>query len=238
MPPKNRPPSRPPARVKSSLPAPRVAPRRVHTPWRQRRAIQVLLGIVVLGIAALVVWRGLDFWHHHNTTLHTKAAVKTYDGMLQSALSPLGTFLSQAVNTPPGFLSGGVSETAYISQTAQWTATVQTLRSQLTSASTPAVLQKAKAELIQGADLMIDAVNQFQLAGTTKDPAERLTLIQDATNTLAHAEAVLSDGAQEEAQTVVAYGLPLPSGETPASLKVPPEAPPVTATVTPQPSPT
>lgn len=198
----------------------------------------MVLGIVVLGVAALGVWRGLDFWHHHSTTIRTKAAVEGFDGKLQSDLSTLGTFLGQAVNTPPGFLSGGVSATAYVSQTAQWMTTVQTLRRQISSASTPAVLTKAKAELIQGADLMIDAVNQFQLAGTTKDPAERPTLIQDATNTLAHAEAVLSDGAQEEAETVVAYGLPLPSGETPASLKVPPEAPPVTVTVTPQPSPT
>lgn len=237
MSPKNNPPSRPPARVKSSLPAPRVAPRRVHTPWRKRRGVQVLLGIIALGLAAVAIWRGLDFWHHHTTTVHTKAAVKNYDGMLQSDLSTLGTFLTQAVNTPPGFLSGGVSETAYLAQTAQWMNTVQTLRSQINSASTPGVLKKAQAELIQGADLMIDSVNQFQLAGTTKDPAERPTLIQDATNTLAHAEAVLSDGAQEEAETVVAYHLPLPSGETPSSLKVPPAAPPVTVTVTPQPSP-
>lgn len=238
MPPKKGPPARPPARVKSSLPAPRVAPRRVHIPWRRRRSVQVLAGIVVLIVAAIAIRSAHRAWHHHTVTMHTKTAVKIYDGHLQTQLSPLNTFLSQAVNTPPNYLSGSVSQTAYVSQTVQWMTTVQKLRTQVFNSNPPTILKKARSELVQGADLMIDSVNQFQLASTTTDANQRAALVQSATNTLGHAEAVLSDGAQEEALIVVAYKLPLPAGETPASLKVPPQAPPVTITVTPQPSPT
>lgn len=231
--PKKNTPARPPVKAKSALPAPRVTPKRTHTPWHQRRVVRVIGLVVLVAIVILGALEAHSFWKHHTTTTHLKAQVKTYDTQFQTELSPIGTFLTQAQNSPPQFIGGLMKQADYVSQTAQWYTTMETLSKQLTSAKVPAPLAKANAELIQGVQVFIDAINQFKLAATTTDKAAAAQLVQLGTNTVTHAETVFSDGAQEEAIVVHAYGLPLPSGETPAVLQSPPAAPPETTTVSP-----
>lgn len=231
-------PSRPPVRAKSALPAPRVTHKRVHIAWHQRRSIRVGGGIGVLIILGLVVLFGLRFWHHHQTTQHNKAAIKKFDAQLQQDFTPLSDIFSQATTSPQSFLAGTLAQADYVSQTARWLSTFQGLEHQLTSASTPPPMVKARALTDQGVVVFIDAIRLYQLAGTTADAATRAALVQQGNNTLAHAEAVFANGVQEEAQVVHNYRLPLPSGVNASSLNAAPSIPEETVTVTPSPSPT
>ncbi|HEU5001338.1 MAG TPA: hypothetical protein VFW71_00975 [Actinomycetota bacterium] len=231
--PKKNAPARPPVKAKSALPAPRMAPKRVHIPWHRHTWVRIVGLLVVVALVIVGALQVHSFWKHHTTTSHSKAQVKTFDAQFQSELSPIGTFLTQAQNSPPQYAGGLMTQANYVSQTAQWYTTMETLSKQLNAAKVPPILAKAKAELIQGVQVFIDAINQFSLAGTTTDKNIAAQLVQLGTNTVTHAETVFSDGAQEEAIVVHAFGLPLPSGETPAVLQSPPAAPPETTTVSP-----
>lgn len=231
--PKKNAPARPPIKAKSALPAPRVAQKKIHIPWHKRPLVRIGALVVVLAVLVLAVLEVHSFWKHHTTTTHYKAQVKAFDTQFESELSPISTFLTQAQNSPPQFIGGLMKKPDYVSQTAQWYATMQTLNNQLTASKPPKPLLTAKAELIQGVQVFIDAIKQFSLAGTTTDKDAAAQLVQYGTNTVTHAETVFSDGAQNEKIVVHDYGLPLPQGETPASLQSPPPAPPETTTVSP-----
>jgi hypothetical protein len=219
-------PTRPPVKAKSALPAPRVSTKRVHIPWHQRRTIQALIGLVLLAVVVFGVIQGRRFWHHHTVTAHNKTAVKAFDTAFQADLTPLGNFLTQAQNAPPQYIGGLMPLPTYTSQTAQWLATTEALRTQISNLKAPGPLAKAQAEIVQATDVLIDGVKAFQLAGTTTDKTAASTLVQQGTNTLSHGLAVLEDGATEEETVVHDYGLPLPSGVTPSSLTATPQAPP------------
>jgi hypothetical protein len=229
--------SRPPLRVKSALPAPRVAPRRVHVPVLRRRPVQVVLAVVALVVAAFVVRGGLQLWRHHTTTAHQKAAVKRFDSQFRADLSPLSTVFSQQSSSPQSFLAGSLPQAQFVSQTAQWLATLRAFSGQMTSASPPQPLLKARAVLVQAANLFIDSIKVFQTAGTTTDLKGRTDLVQQGNNIWSHATAVLEDGVQEETTVLNDFHLPLPSGITPANLKQPPSMPPEVSSPSPQPLP-
>lgn len=238
MTPKKPTPSRPPIRAKSALPAPRVSEKRVHVPWHQRKAIRVVLAVLAVIVLAIVVRQVHRYWHHHTVTAHNKTAVKAFDTQFQSQLSPLNTFVTQAQTSPAAFAAGLMGQPDYVSQTAQWLATANSLRTQLSSAKTPAPLASARAQLVTAADVLIDSINQFQLAGTTTDKATVKALVQQGTNTLGHGLSVLENAVQAEEVVVNSYGLPLPSGVTPSILKSTPQAPPAVIPVqSPVPSP-
>lgn len=231
-------PARPPVKAKSALPAPRVSHQRAHTPFFRRRVVRAALGMVALVVLVFVAYRVHRAWHHHTVTMHTKAAVKTFDTAFQSDLTPLGNFLTQAENSPPQFIGGLMTRAEYTTETAQWLATTENLRNTLANVKTPAPLSKAQAELVQAADILIDGVKAFQLAGTTTDKTAASTLVQQGTNILSHGLAVLEDGATEEEVVVHDYGLSLPSGVTPSTLTATPQAPPeVQPELSPTPSP-
>ena len=82
-------PSRPPVRSKTALPAPRVAPKRIRIPWHQRRPVQVVLAVIVVGLLVLLVTQGLSTWHHHQATMKAKKGVKAFDAAYQTELTPL-----------------------------------------------------------------------------------------------------------------------------------------------------
>lgn len=225
MSPKKTTPSRPPIKAKSSLPAPRTSERRVRIPWYRHRTIQAIGAVILLAIVVLVVWRVHRYWHHHTITSHNKAAVKTYNDALQSELTPLENMVSQAQNSPENFINGAMSQPDYATQTAQWLTTVETLRGQIINAQTPDPVKNASGILVQSMDIFVDAIKDFQLAGTTTDKAAAKTLVQNGTNEVAHGEAVLEDGLTTEESVVNDYHLPLPNKVTPSDLKSPAVAP-------------
>jgi hypothetical protein len=183
------------------------------------------VGVVVLGLLALGVWRGLSFWHHHRATARTKAAVKVFDGQFHAAVTPLNTVFSQENTVPQSFLVGSVSQTAYVSQTAQWLTTLRAFSSQMAATKPPQPMLKPRAEIVDAANLFIDAVKDFQLAGTTTDGKARTQLVQQGNNTWSHATAVLEAALEDEAIVLHNYRLPLPSGVTPSTLNSPPPTP-------------
>jgi len=223
---KKTPPARPPVRAKSALPAPRVARKRVHIPWYRQRGVQITGGIVVLVLLFFAVKFGLKFWHHHTTTQHYKTAAKEFDGRFRAAITPLTNVFNQESTTPSSFLLGSVSQTAYVSQTAEWLSAFRSFSSQAQAAKPPPPMQKARAEMVQAADVFIDAVKDFQVAGTTTDGKARTTLIQQASSTWSHGVAVLETALQDEAIVLHNYALPLPSQVSPSSLSSPPPMPP------------
>ena len=130
-------PSRPPVRSKTALPAPRVAPKRIRVPWHQRRPVQVVIALIVLGLLVLVVTQGLSTWHHHQATMKAKKGVKAFDAAYQTELTPLSNFFTQVNNSPQQYVGGVMSQATYATQTAQWLATFEALRKQLSDANPP-----------------------------------------------------------------------------------------------------
>lgn len=237
MSPKKTTPSRPPTKAKSSLPAPRTSQKRVHIPLHQRRTLQAIGAVIVLGIVVLGLWQVHRFWHHHTVTGHIKAAVKAYNNALQSELTPLENLITQAQNSPENYINGAITQANYATQTAQWLTTVETLRGQIAGAKTPGPLQNARGELVQAVDIFIDAVKDFQLAGTTTDKTAAKTLVQNGTNEMAHGEAVLEVALTAEETVVSQFHLPLPPHITANTLKQPAPAPEEVYPINPSPSP-
>lgn len=240
MSPKRTTPSRPPVRSKTALPAPKVAPKRIRIPWHQRRPIQVVLGIVVLGLLAIAVSVGLSTWHHHQATLRAKKGIQTFDTQYQAELTPLSNFFTQVNNSPGQYAAGLMTQATFATQTAQWLATFEALRNQLSSASPPRPIQGARGLLMQGADIFIDGVKALQLAGTVTDPKLRQTLIDQGRNIIFHGTSVFSNATVAEAQVVHDYHIK--TSATAANLQQLPAAPaenaPPQATPSPSPSPT
>lgn len=225
-------PSRPPVKPRQSLPAPRVAPKRVHLAWYQRRPVQVIGGLIVLGLLIFGVVRVFSFWHHHETTMKNKAGVKAFDSQFQSGLAPLQTVFSQISNSPQQFVAGTLTPATYATQTAQWLASIRALNNQLSAAKPPAVIQVVRGLLVQGNDLFVDGIKVLQLAGSTSDPTLRRNLVAQGSNVIFHATSVFKNAEVEEARVVQSYHL---SSKTPLPL---PDAPSETVTVSSSPAPT
>lgn len=221
MSPKKTTPPRPPIKAKSSLPAPRTSQKRVRIPWHQHRTLQVIGAIIVLAVLVLIAWQLHRFWQHHTVTAHNKTAVKAFNDQFQSELTPLENFVNQAQNSPESYANGAITQTAYATQTAQWLVTAETLRNQIDSAKPPTPLKSAAGQLVTAVDVMIDAIKDFQLEGTTTDKNAVLTLAQNGTNELAHGLSVLENASTAEDIVVHDYHLALPSGLTPAILQSP-----------------
>ncbi len=226
--------SRPPVRAKSALPAPKVAPKRVHTPLLRRRSVQAVLAVLVVGLAALGVWRGLRFWHHHQGTQKAKAGVKAFDSQYQAQLTPLYTVLDQIGNSPQQFQAGLMPQPTYVSQTAQWLESFRAFAGQMQSAKAPAAVDAPRALLVQATDVFIDGVTILQLAGSASDLTLRKQLIEQGRNIIFHASGVFKNAQVEEAKVVAAYHL----GKPPAKADLTPVSPPETAAPAPSPTPT
>ena len=232
-------PSRPPVKAKSSLPAPKVAPRREHVAWYRRRPVQVLLGLAVLLVGFIAISTGLRTWHRHQATMRVKQGVKSFDATYKTAITPLGNFLTQVNNTPQQFAGGLMPQATYVSQTAQWEATFNALFNQLSSASPPKAIQGARGLLVQGTDIFLDGVKVFQAAAATTDPKQRNNIVDQGRNIIFHATSVFKNATVEEARVVAAYHLP--TGAPASALDELPDAPapaaPAAPAVSPSPSP-
>ncbi len=228
-------PSRPPVRSKTALPAPRVAPKRIRVPWHQRRPVQVVIAVIVLGLLVLVVTQGLSTWHHHQATMKAKKGVKAFDAAYQTELTPLSNFFTQVNNSPQQYVGGVMSQATYATQTAQWLATFQALRKQLSDAGPPRAIQGARGLLVQATDIFIDGVKELQLAGTVSDPKLRQTLVDQGRSVIFHGTSVFKNAQIEEAKVVKSFHLTI--GAPASALLQLPDAPPENAPPAPSPTP-
>jgi hypothetical protein len=228
-------PTRPPVRSKTALPAPRVAPRRIRIPWHQRRPVQVVLALIVVGLLVLGVTQGLSTWHHHEATMKAKKGVKAFDAAYQTGLTPLSNFFTQVNNSPQQFVGGVMPQATYATQTAQWLATFQALRKQLSDASPPKAIQGQRGLLLQATDIFIDGVKEMQLAGTVSDTSLRKTLTDQGRNIIFHGTSVFKNAQIEEAKVVRSFHLTI--GAPASALLQLPDAPAENAPPAPAPSP-
>jgi hypothetical protein len=228
-------PTRPPVRSKTALPAPRVAPKRIRVPWHQRRPLQVLLALIVLGLLVLGVTRAWSTWDHHQATMKAKKGVKAFDAAYQTGLTPLSNFFTQVNNSPQQYVGGIMPQATYATQTAQWLATFETLRKQLSDASPPKVIQGPRGLLMQSTDIFIDGVKEMQLAGTVSDPKLRQTLVDQGRNVIFHGTSVFKNSQIEEAKVVKSFHLTI--GAPASALLQFPDAPAENAPPAPAPTP-
>ena len=228
-------PTRPPVRSKTALPAPRVAPKRIRVPWHQRRPVQGILALIVLGLLVLAVTHAWSAWDHHQATMKAKKGVKAFDASYQTDLTPLSNFFTQVNNSPQQYVGGVMSQATYATQTAQWLVTFETLRKQLSDASPPRVIQGARGLLVQSTDIFIDGVKEMQLAGTVSDPKLRQTLVDQGRNVIFHGTSVFKNAQIAEAKVVKSFHLTI--GAPASALLQLPDAPPENAPPAPSPTP-
>jgi hypothetical protein len=212
-----------------------VAPKRIRVPWHQRRPVQAFLAIVVIGLLVLGVTQGLKAWQHHTATMKAKKGVKTFDSAYQAELTPLSNFFTQVNNSPQQYAGGLMTQATYATQTAQWLATFQALRKQLSDASPPRAIQGARGLLMQATDIFIDGVKALQLAGAVNDPNLRQSLIDQGRTIIYHGTSVFKNAQIEEAKVVRSFHLPI-SAPASALLQLP-DAPAENAPPAPSPTP-
>jgi hypothetical protein len=188
-----------------------------------------------VGVLALVVSQGLTSWHHHQATMKAKKGVKAFDTAYQSELTPLSNFFTQVNNSPQQFAGGVMDQPTYATQTAQWLATFQALRKQLSQASPPKAVQGARGLLVQSTDIFIDGVKSMQLAGTVTDKNLRQTLIDQGRNIIFHGTSIFKNAQIEEAKVVQSFHLK--TGAPASALLQLPDAPPEVAPAAPAPTP-
>jgi hypothetical protein len=195
----------------------------------------VILALIVLGLLVLAVTHAWSAWDHHQATMKAKKGVKAFDAAYQTDLTPLSNFFTQVNNSPQQYVGGIMSQATYATQTAQWLATFQTLRKQLSDASPPRVIQGARGLLVQSTDIFIDGVKEMQLAGTVSDPKLRQTLVDQGRNVIFHGTSVFKNAQIEEAKVVKSFHLTI--GAPPSALLQLPDAPPENAPPAPAPTP-
>lgn len=222
--------TRRPVKARGSIPAPKVAPARTRIPWYRRRAILIVGGVLVAGLIALIV---LNILGRRSERRELEEQIARFERRY-STLQLSGANVGQEMNTSPGeFQAGQLSPEAFAEQIEGWLEHLRRVDESIRSATVPNELTEARAQLINGNLLLIDATKGFQQAITATDPVVRDQLINSARTLLTHAASVLQLGQRELLKTKQRLGFASTEEET--ALQTPPQLP--SEEVAPQPPP-
>lgn len=220
---------RKPIKAKGVLPAPRVSPARVHVAWHKRRSVQVVLvlvGVVTIGLAA---WQFMRARSRAEEGAAKRREVRQFERSLTVAEGNLNKVLTEMTSIPDQFKSGQVSGADLKAKTEEWLKSLRELDGTLRTRQTPQRLLDARASLLQGVVVYIDAAKVFQLAADSTDASVRDRAVAQGRNLVMHGASVYQVGQlalarekvrvglvnEEEAQNVEGQEIPLPEEEAP-----------------------
>lgn len=187
-------------------------------------------GVLVAGFIALIV---LNILGRRSERRELEEQIARFERRY-STLQLSGANVGQEMNTSPGeFQAGQLSPEAFAEQIEGWLEHLRRVDESIRSATVPNELTEARAQLINGNLLLIDATKGFQQAITATDPVVRDQLINSARTLLTHAASVLQLGQRELLKTKQRLGFASTEEET--ALQTPPQLP--SEEVAPQPPP-
>lgn len=228
-------PPRKPIKARGALPTPKTSPVRVQRRWYHRRELQSI-GVVIVLIAIVLITRAVLDWREDRAEHKQQVRqVRAFERKLQLLLLPNGDLL-QAINRAPGELQAGtLPPEEFIKQTEVWLEKFRALDLALRERKVPPTfksLVEARAMLVQGSVVYIDAVKQFQAAAAIADPAIRAKVLKEAQSTIIHATSIFGNGQRAIAALRVRLGLDKQDANNPLlqpiqlPLEIAPDAPP------------
>lgn len=218
-----------PIRAKGALPAPKVSPARVHVVWHKRRSVRALLVVVGVVALALAAWQFMRARSRAEERAAERREVRQFERSVTVAGGNLNKVLTEMASVPDQFKAGQVSAADFKVKTEEWLTSLRELDGTLRSRETPQGLLDARASLLQGVVLFIDAAKVFQLAADSTDASVRDRAVAQGRNLLMHASSVYQVGqlalarekvrvgllSEEEAETLESQRVPLPEEEAP-----------------------
>lgn len=198
-----------PVRARGAVPVPRQAPKRSNKVWYQRRLFQVLAGILVVIFVALVVKLILDWRKDVEAKADRLKTVEQFERAAQLLQGNMSQVFEGMNKAPTEFKDGKLSAEDFKAQTEIWLTRFRELDSGLRKRRIPSnvtSLEEARAMMVQGAMVYIDAAKSFQLAASLTDPAARDSAITQGNNLIHHANSVYGMGQRRLQQLKTSYG--------------------------------
>lgn len=190
-------PQRKPVRARGAVPVPKVAPKRVRRVWYKQRPIQAIGILVIVAFLAILVKAGLSFKDARDQRKDNLKAVEQFERAVELLQGPNAEIFTAINKAPQEFQSGAMSAADFKAQTDTWLATMRKLDEGLRKQKIPSGLpsfEEARALLVQGTMVYIDAVKSFQLAAGLTDPAQRDAAIAQGNSLKHHGDAVYGMG--------------------------------------------
>lgn len=210
-------PPRKPVKARGALPAPRVAPRRrPRVVWYRRRWVQVLAALVLIGMIAGTASVALAARKRSEDRKEQLEEINKFDKAVQLLQSPLQSTVQAMGEAPQSFQIGFITAADFQAQTDTWVTEFRKLDEGLRKRKIPAGmrgLEEARASLVQGTVLYIDAAKQFKVAALIPDQAGRDLALQNGNALINHATSVYGMGQRTLAKEKQRLGEKLPEGQ-------------------------
>ncbi|HVE75903.1 MAG TPA: hypothetical protein VND22_03945 [Actinomycetota bacterium] len=210
-------PPRKPVKARGALPTPRVAPRRrPRVVWYRRRWTQVLAALVLVGMIAGTASVALAARKRGEERKDQLEEINKFDRAAQLLQSPLQPVVQSMNEAPQSFQIGLMTAEDFQAQTDTWIAEFRKLDQGLRKRKIPAGmrgLEEARASMVQGTVIYIDAAKQFKVAALIPDQTGRDLALQNGNALISHATAVYGMGQRTLAKEKQRLGAKLPEGQ-------------------------
>jgi hypothetical protein len=230
--------ARRPVKARGSLPAPKVAPRRVRLPLYKRRPVQIAAGVVLLVLLLIGFLQFRKAGQRAEAKRNEKSAVRRFDSSIKLIENTVTTPGSEMSTIPEQFNGGQIDATAFKTKTDEWLKAFRDASKKLSERDAPPGLEETRALLYQGVVGYIDAVKVFQIAAAA-DGELRKKGIDEGRNLTDHAAKLFGLGKRELIKQKKRVGLqdpnerlfldqpiPLPAEEVSPQPQVPEGGPP------------
>jgi hypothetical protein len=189
-----------------------------------------LFVLVALTAVGLGVWQFMRARGRADERAAERREVRQFERGVRVAEGSLQKVLTEMSSLPDQLKTGQMAAADFKVKTEEWLKALRDLDSTLRSRETPEGLQDARASLVRGVVIFIDAAKLFQLAADTPDAAIRERAMAQGRNLLLHASSVYQAGQlalarerlrvglvkEEEAQLLENQRIPLPEEDAPS----------------------
>lgn len=210
--------SRAPVKVRGSLRAPVQAPHRNMTPLHKRRSTLIIGAVVLLSLIALVIWAIMQ---NRSEARAIEREIDKFDRSLSVKFEGPASVTEEISTSPDAFQQGEITAEEFKAQAEGWLTIYRTLHAELREMETPAQVEDARALLVQGTAVALDAIKSFLLATELPEGDGRAKAITQGRSILDHSQAVLFMGRRSLELTKVEFGLTPAEGNQVLEIQAP-----------------
>ena len=188
--------TRRPVKARGSLPAPRVAPRRVRLPIYKRRPVQIVGGVVLLILLLIGFLQFRKAQQRAEARRNEKSAVRRFDSSIKLIETSIQTPRSEMSTVPEQFNGGQMDANAFKAKTDEWLKALRDASKKLSEKDPPSGLEETRALLYQGVIGYIDATKTFQIAAAAEGELRKKG-VDEGRNLTDHAAKLFGLGKRE-----------------------------------------
>lgn len=179
------------------MPTPKSTPQKTRKQWYRQtgwQLVAIVVGIAVIGTS----WAAGGSWlKNRSENKANREAVARFDRRYSVLKSPVVDVLSTMPAKTGELAAGTLAAPDFQREVDGWLVELRKMDSELRKRRVPAdlpELEEAKAVLVQGNLVYIDAVKIFALAALAPDPRIREQAIDQGNNLVVHAASIVSTG--------------------------------------------